>query len=126
MSRMSRLRSFASSMLFATAAALLVAACATRSPVTAPATAAEPPAAAPAAALPTPSETVALPPGYRPCPPNAYCRDQCSNYPYVPTQCQTTSYGLVQADVVADDSNMIMCSGGTYALCFFSGPPGKT
>src|SRR4051812_28593222 len=104
---MSRLRSLASSMLFSIATAVLVAACATRSAGTAPATAAEQPAAAepitaaaPAAALPTASETVALPPGYRSCPPNAYCRDKCDNYPYVPTQCQTTSYGPVQADVV--------------------------
>ena len=130
---MARLRSLASSLPFSIATALLVAACATRSPGTAPTTAAQQPAAAepitaaaPAAALPTPSETVALPPGYRPCPSNAYCRDECDNYPYVPTQCQTTSYGPVQADVVSDDSNMILCTGGTYALCFFSGPPAKT
>lgn len=50
----------------------------------------------------------------------------CDNYPFVPTACQPTANGPARADVVAGPTNFLYCSGGTYALCFDSGPPQPT
>jgi hypothetical protein len=65
-----------------------------------------------------------------PCPNPPACGDNCSNHPFVPTDCWTTPYGPAKADVVMGDpvrsTNMLYCNGGTYALCFFSGPPYAT
>jgi hypothetical protein len=48
----------------------------------------------------------------------------------VPTDCWTTQYGSAKADVITGGAltspNMLYCNGGTYALCFFSGPPDAT
>jgi hypothetical protein len=64
------------------------------------------------------------------CPQPPPCGDNCSNYPFVPTDCWTTEYGPAKADVIMGDpltsSNMLYCNGGTYALCFYSGPPNAT
>ncbi|HWN41547.1 MAG TPA: hypothetical protein VNW71_04965 [Thermoanaerobaculia bacterium] len=64
------------------------------------------------------------------------CGSTCTNTPFEPTDCWTTTYGPARADVVlvpanatatANHSpNMLSCQGGAYALCFFSGPPGGT
>lgn len=64
------------------------------------------------------------------------CGSTCTNTPFAPTDCWTTTYGPARADVVlvpanatatANHSpNMLSCQGGAYALCFFSGPPGGT
>jgi hypothetical protein len=80
----------------------------------------EPP---PPPALPTPTPTQA---SGHPCPDDPPCGDDCSNYPFVPTDCWTTAYGPAQADIVTSPKNFLYCSGGAYALCFFSGPPEKT
>jgi hypothetical protein len=89
---------------------------------TAPATT---PAAAPATAS-TPASTSTT---GKPCPYPPLCGDHCSNQPFVPTDCWTTPYGPAKADVVVGgvkSTNMLYCEGGTYALCFFSGPPAPT
>lgn len=67
------------------------------------------------------------------CPPPS-CGTQCSNVPYVFNNCWTTPYGPAAADVVqvcgnnapTTSTNMLKCSSGPYALCFYSGPPEKT
>jgi hypothetical protein len=86
-----------------------------------------PPAATPPATASTPVSTPA--PG-QPCPYPPSCGANCSNQPFVPTDCWTTPYGPAKADVVSGNPvkspNMLYCDGGTYALCFFSGPLGKT
>jgi hypothetical protein len=67
-----------------------------------------------------------------PCPTSPKCEgNRCSNVPYVKTDCWSTPYGPPEADVVVGNNpvtstNMLYCNGGTYALCFFSGPPYKT
>lgn len=62
-----------------------------------------------------------------PCPEPPPCGDDCSNVPFKPTLCATTEYGPARANVVIGNPlkspNMLYCQGGTYALCFFSGPP---
>jgi hypothetical protein len=64
------------------------------------------------------------------CPPST-CGANCSNTPFVPTDCMTTPYGPARANVVLGNPltspNMLWCPGGRpYALCFFSGPPYAT
>jgi hypothetical protein len=65
-----------------------------------------------------------------PCPKPPACGDDCSNVPFEPTNCWTTPYGPAAADIIVGDplasTNMLYCEGGTYALCFFSGPPTPT
>jgi hypothetical protein len=65
-----------------------------------------------------------------PCPNPPPCGANCSNHPFAPTECWTTPYGPAKADVIVGvalkSTNMLYCNGGTYALCFFSGPPKKT
>ncbi len=77
--------------------------------------------------------TQTSPPALCPYPPP--CGDKCSNTPFVPTDCWTTQYGPAKADVVITENaklgavrstNMLYCSSGSYALCFFSGPPFPT
>ncbi len=67
------------------------------------------------------------------CPSSPPCGSHCSNHPFVPTDCWTTPYGPAKADVIVSakktalsSTNMLLCEGNTYALCFFSGPPTKT
>ena len=60
-----------------------------------------------------------------PCPDPPPCGDHCSNQPFVPTDCWTTQYGPAKADIVSSSHNFLFCKGGSYALCFFSGPPDK-
>jgi len=59
-------------------------------------------------------------------PPPCGSQVNCSNTPFIPTDCWTTQYWPAQNDVVVKASNMLRCNGGTYALCFFSGPPYAT
>lgn len=75
-----------------------------------------------------PAELLAAPDELPPCPePPVDCEtEDCSNYPFHLTACQPTEYGPQAADVVESPTNMLYCSGGTYALCFFSGPPQAT
>jgi hypothetical protein len=61
-----------------------------------------------------------------PCPSPPPCGSHCSNYPYQPTDCWTTSHGPAKADIIASPTNLLLCDGNTYALCFFSGPPNPT
>lgn len=92
--------------------------------------AAEPPAK-PAASTTTATTSSQLCSGITPS-----CGSTCTNTPFQPTDCWTTTYGPARADVVlvpanatatANHSpNMLSCQGGAYALCFFSGPPGGT
>lgn len=72
---------------------------------------------------------------HNPCPYPPPCNSghNCSNYPFQPTDCWTTQYGPAKADVIISSkktalssTNMLLCEGNTYALCFFSGPPTKT
>jgi predicted small lipoprotein YifL len=72
------------------------------------------------------STTVSTPTSSTPCPNPPPCGAHCSNYPYEPTDCWTTQYGPAKADVLNGSTNMLYCSGDTYALCFFSGPPTPT
>jgi len=64
------------------------------------------------------------------CPSDPPCGDDCSNLPYEPTNCMTTPYGPARADIVigvgTESPNMLYCESGSYALCFFSGPPTAT
>jgi hypothetical protein len=85
------------------------------------------PSAAPAAATPAANPPVS---GV-PCPSSPKCEGtHCSSQPFVKTDCWTTQYGPAEADVVSgnpvNSPNMLYCNGGTYALCFFSGPPNAT
>lgn len=63
-----------------------------------------------------------------PCPTDPDCAqgDTCSNDPFRPTTCWPTTHGPAAADVVTGPSSLLLCSGGTYALCFFSGPKEAT
>jgi hypothetical protein len=65
-----------------------------------------------------------------PCPSPPPCGANCSKHPFAPTDCWTTPNGPAKADVIigvaTKSTNMLYCNGGTYALCFFSGPPKKT
>ncbi|MFL6261073.1 MAG: hypothetical protein ACJ76Y_15325 [Thermoanaerobaculia bacterium] len=70
-----------------------------------------------------------------PCPYPVHCDGggTCRNYPFKPTDCWTTPYGPAKADVIIaakktaiSSTNMLLCEGNQYALCFFSGPPTKT
>jgi hypothetical protein len=110
--------------------ASLLTACGDHGPQqTAPAETAATPSTAPAATSDTaaPASTAAA--GNR-CPYPPACGANCSNQPFVPTDCWTTSYGPAKADVVVGGPlkypNMLYCDGGAYALCFFSGPPQPT
>jgi hypothetical protein len=131
---MSRARSLASSLPSSFALAMILSACAARSPEATPATAAAMPAEPIAAATAAPTEPVAAGQAvvatasktYPDCPIDRFCGNECDNYPFRPTDCNTTTSGPARADIVFSPTNMIMCSGGTYALCFFSGPPEKT
>lgn len=68
-----------------------------------------------------------------PCPPSP-CGKDCTNQPYTQTDCWTTEYGPARSDVIivkgdgppTSSSNMLRCSKGPYALCFYSGPPYAT
>ena len=60
------------------------------------------------------------------CPKEPPCGDDCSNHPFEPTTCWPTRFGPVGADIVRGPENLLYCSGGTYALCFFSGPEKPT
>jgi len=60
------------------------------------------------------------------CPTDPFCGADCDNWPYVPADCKTTPYGPAKADVVMAGTNLLMCTGGTYALCAFSGPQEPT
>jgi hypothetical protein len=65
-----------------------------------------------------------------PCTNPPPCGDDCSNYPFQPTDCWTTDSLPAKADVIVGNPltspNMLYCTGGAYALCFFSGPPTPT
>lgn len=82
----------------------------------------EPPAAQAAAATPPNQET--------PCPDPTLGSGDYRNHPFQKTECWTTSYGPAEADVILGNplksTNMLYCDSGTYALCFFSGPPEPT
>lgn len=56
-----------------------------------------------------------------PCPASP-CGANCSNQPFVRTDCWTTEYGPAKADIVTTSHNFLFCDGGSYALCYFSGP----
>jgi hypothetical protein len=65
-----------------------------------------------------------------PCPPSS-CGSNCTNVPFVPTNCKTTPCGPARANIIIGapltSPNMLWCPGGRpYALCFFSGPPEAT
>lgn len=60
------------------------------------------------------------------CPMPPPCGDTCSNYPFQPTECWTTDHGPARADIVLSSKNFLLCTEGSYALCFFSGPPNAT
>lgn len=62
----------------------------------------------------------------KPCPNPPPCGSNCSNTPFAPTDCYTTQYWPAKADVIVKPTNLLYCNGGTYALCFFSGPPNPT
>ncbi len=89
----------------------------------------------PAASEPTPpAVSSSTQESNAPCP-NLPCNgENCSNYPFKPTDCWTTKYGPAKADVIVASqpggavrsTNMLYCDGNTYALCFFSGPPTPT
>ncbi len=105
--------------IVALALVALAGACATSPRTTDPAPGGEP--AAKAAATPSGE------PIYPPCTQPPPCGDDCSNYPFEPTQCWTTEYGPARANVIVgaalSSTNMLYCREGSYALCFFSGPP---
>jgi len=70
-----------------------------------------------------------------PCPNPPPCGSNCRSTPLQPTDCWTTQYGPAKADVIIPEAgkktavtstNMLLCEGDTYALCFFSGPPTAT
>jgi len=124
---MSATRRFASSLSCSLVIASLGAGCAARGPAGAPATATtEPPIAAQPAAVPA-EPIAAATPSYPDCPSDPFCGDHCTNLPYVPgVDCKTTPYGPAKADVVVAQTNLLMCTGGTYALCAVSGPPERT
>ncbi|MEP7010513.1 MAG: hypothetical protein ABJC13_09345 [Acidobacteriota bacterium] len=107
------------------AALSFLSACGGKAPEAEPAAKETAPAPAPA---PAPAAQAASA-SNQPCPNPPKCGTGCSNTPYEPTDCWTTSYGPAAADVVignrATSTNMLYCSAGTYALCFFSGPPTK-
>lgn len=47
---------------------------------------------------------------------------QCGELPFVYNVFWTTEYGPAAADVQSAASNMLACSGSSYALCYYSGP----
>jgi len=51
---------------------------------------------------------------------------KCKDLPFVPNVFWTTDYGPARADVVTASTNMLPCSGPTYALCYYSGPAPMT
>lgn len=111
--------------------ALLLGACCATQPTPQTPIAAEPVAQRTAAAIhvsampPIPDPTPEPLDTGQPCPPSP-CGDDCSNKPFVPTRCWTTEYGPARADVYLENTNFLLCDGGTYALCAFSGPPDPT
>ena len=46
----------------------------------------------------------------------------CDNLPFVYNNFRTTAYGPAGADIMTSQENMLPCSGGSYALCYYSGP----
>ena len=50
------------------------------------------------------------------------CTD-CPNDRFIPTECRTTAYGPARANIVTGAANFLYCDEGSYALCFYSGPP---
>ena len=46
----------------------------------------------------------------------------CNNLPFVYNNFRTTAYGPAGADIMTSQENMLPCSGGSYALCYYSGP----
>ncbi len=77
-----------------------------------------------------PEETPASASNETPCPEPPPCGDDCSNVPFERTECWTTQYGPAKANVIIGNpltsTNMLYCDAGSYALCFFSGPPTPT
>lgn len=65
-----------------------------------------------------------------PCAYPPTCGTTCDNYPFEPTECWTTKHGPARANVILggalQSTNMLYCREGSYALCFFSGPPQRT
>ena len=105
-------------------------------------TACDPPPAAPAAppAAPAAPKTAPAPEtraestfAYAPCTALRKCTD-CDNSEFITTDCLTTPYGPAKADVVTvkagetamNSPNMLRCDIGSYAMCFYSGPPSPT
>jgi hypothetical protein len=86
----------------------------------------EPPAEQTPASAETPPATATA----DPCPDPPPCGDDCSNVPFQRTDCWTTAYGPAKADIIVGNplksTNMLYCDEGSYALCFFSGPPTAT
>ena len=99
-----------------------LAACGERGPEQQPASGETPPATGPASGSAAATG--------EPCPDPPPCGEDCTNYPFVATECWTTEYGPAKADVIVGgaltSTNMLYCNGGAYALCFFSGPPDPT
>jgi hypothetical protein len=117
----------------AVAATVLLVACSGHSPPARPATGgaaaavASEPVAVEAATAAEPVSSTATGEECPPTPPDSLCPNgRCSNTPFVPTACWTTDYGPASADVFLATSNFLYCEEGTYALCFFSGPPAPT
>lgn len=114
--RQRRLQHLASLLAFVALPAALAGGCAAHGRPTAPASTAVVASAPPATATNPPR-----------CPDPPLCeRGGCSNYPFRATECATTDYGPARADVVLAPTNFLYCNGGSYALCFFSGPPTAT
>lgn len=85
---------------------------------------------APSAKAAAPASTASA---NQPCPNPPPCGSNCRSTPLKPTDCWTTQYGPAKADVIIaqknsalSSTNMLLCEGDTYALCFFSGPPTAT
>ena len=108
---------------------VLVGACCATQPTPPTPIAAEPLAAQRTASIyppvqptPEPEPTPEILDTGKPCPPSP-CGNDCSNEPFVRTNCWTTEYGPAKADIFVAETNFLLCDGGTYALCAFSGPP---
>ncbi|HEX7180922.1 MAG TPA: hypothetical protein VF756_03710 [Thermoanaerobaculia bacterium] len=56
-------------------------------------------------------------------PPNTAGSLNCKSLPFVYNDFPTSIHGPARADIiVAGEKNMLPCSGGAYALCYYSGP----
>lgn len=53
------------------------------------------------------------------------CTQDCPA-PYVKNEFWTTEYGTASANVILSTTNFLSCSSSAYALCYYSGPDGKT